>query len=68
MIQYALETISIMKEYIASGRVDEPRLLKLQKTLVFAIDNNKVINCPTKELEALYESILWLRCDIIGYE
>ena len=68
MIQYALETISILRDYIVSERVDEPRLTELQKTLVFAIDRNKVMNRPTKELEALYESILWLKCDIIGYE
>lgn len=68
MMQHALETISILREYMASGRVDEPRLKKLQKTLVFAIDDYKVYNRPTEELESLYESVLWLRCDVLGYE
>ena len=68
MMQHALETIAILKDYMVSGRADISRLEKLQKTLVFAIDDNLVHNRPTEELESLYESVLWLRCDIVGYE
>ena len=64
MMQHALETIAILKDCMVSGRVDLTRLDKLQKTLAFAIDESKVNNRPADDLESLYESVLWLRCEV----
>ena len=68
MIEHAIETIAIYRDCMVSGRVDIPRLERLQKKLVFAIDESKVYNRPTKDLEQLYESVMWLRCDMLSYE
>lgn len=65
MSDLALETIALLREYISSGSVDHDRLSNLHKSLAFALDESKVYNRPTDVLESLYESVLWLRCDVL---
>ena len=68
MVQQALEIISLVREYVRSGEVDKIRLDNLQRTLAFAMDESKVNNRPTEDIEQLYDAVLWLKCDVLGYE
>lgn len=64
-MSHLLEVVDLFREYIANRYVDVARLDATQKTLAFALDEQKVNNRPTEELESLYDAVMWLRCNIL---
>lgn len=63
-MDYNRMVIDLLKDYISGSEVED-RLNDAQKTLAIEIDRRKVKNEPTEEISALYEDIMWLKCDVI---
>lgn len=55
-------------DFVSTGEVDAEMLTDAQNKLSIELDRRKVGNLPFNELEALYEDIMWLKCDLLGYE
>lgn len=59
------KVIDLLKRYINKDSLEDWELADLQKMLAIEIDRRKVKNEPCEEISALYEDILWLKCDVI---
>jgi len=64
-MDYNRMIIDLLKDYISGSEIKE-RLDKAQKTLAVEIDRRKVNNEPCEEINALYEDIMWLKCEVLS--
>lgn len=62
-MDYNRMVIDLLKDYILGSEI-ENRLNDAQKTLAIEIDRRKVKDEPCDEINALYEDVLWLKCDV----
>lgn len=59
------KVIDLFKREIKGEDITDLELADLQKTLAIEIDLRKVNNEPYEEISALYEDIMWLKCDVL---
>lgn len=64
-IVFSRKVIDLLKRYIKGESIESSELNDLQQSCLIIIDSKKVREKPTEELEALYEDIIWLKCDIL---
>ena len=64
-IVFSRKVIDLLKRYIKGESIESSELNDLQQSCSIIIDSKKVREKPTEELEALYEDIIWLKCDIL---
>lgn len=60
----ARKVIDVMKRTIAGDTIASWELPELVKNIGILIDGRRVKNEPTDHLDALYQDVLWLQCDV----
>lgn len=61
------KVIDLLRSYIIN-KVQKSDVDALIKQIAIIIDARKVKNEDAHELEALYDDVMWLKCDILKYE
>ena len=63
-MDYKRFVINLLKSYISGNNIDA-ELDRIQKKLVIELDRCKVNNEPCEEINALYEDVMWLKCEVL---
>lgn len=64
-MDYNRMIIDLLKGYISGSEI-ENKLNEAKKMLAIEIDRRKVKNEPCEDISALYEDIMWLKCDVLN--
>lgn len=57
-----------LSDYIVAGDIDREYVSKAVRQLEFETDRRVVNNLPIEEIDALRNDLLWVICDLMGYE
>lgn len=57
-----------LSDYIVAGDIDRKFVIKAVRQLEFETDRRVVNNLPIEEIDTLRNDLLWVICDLMGYE